>query len=423
MVSSGVRPDREGTSRDRAAEMEDAMEYVGTRPIALAARERPDSERTVLLVEDDPVLSQLVGEVLEEAGYRPVSLADHDRIGAAVERWRPRCVILDGAVLAPGQQRCWGDAVAIRLAHPELPVLMFTADAKALAEARAGTSARSRAAGFVGVVGKPFLVEEFLATVRSAVDPPHPAASPAPLDGRSVAMTLPPDISVGSTTDPARADLFNIVGHELRTPLAAMSGWIQVARRSIGRDPVREREALERALVQVARMDRQIGQLLDRSRSDPDPLSLEVVAFDLCGVVADVIADYEHGETARIAFERARPDVCVRGDPHRIAQIIGNLLDNALKYSPDGSRIALSLTVFGTETQLRVEDRGLGVAANERDRIFEPYYRSTRTRALAGTGLGLHIGRCLAERHGGRLWLERSTEAGSVFALALPLAG
>ncbi|MDE3097589.1 MAG: ATP-binding protein, partial [Chloroflexota bacterium] len=72
--------------------------------------------------------------------------------------------------------------------------------------------------------------------------------------------------------------------------------------------------------------------------------------------------------------------------------------------------------------QLRVEDRGVGVPADEHERIFEPYYRSSRTRSGSGTGLGLHISRLLAERHGGRLWLERSTEAGSVFALALPLA-
>ncbi|MGH2379445.1 MAG: sensor histidine kinase, partial [Candidatus Limnocylindria bacterium] len=100
-----------------------------------------------------------------------------------------------------------------------------------------------------------------------------------------------------------------------------------------------------------------------------------------------------------------------------------NLMTNALKYAPAGSQVSVALGVVGSEALILVEDRGVGIPADEQDRIFQPFFRSTRTRAMPGTGLGLHISRRLAERHGGRLWLERSTEAGSVFALALPIAG
>lgn len=380
---------------------------------------------TVLLIEDDPALSRLVSEVLNEAGYRPVTIADHDQIAAAVDRWQPKCVILDGALRATGQGRSWSDATAIRSAHPDLPVVMFTGDAAALAEARAGTTGRSRAAGFAGVVGKPFVVEEFLATVRGAIDEPHPGLLPSPgmrSDDRILAITLFPDVAPSSTDDPERAAFFSTVVHELRSPLTVISSQLQLARRRLAGDPERRGMALDRALAQVARMDRLISELLDQSRVRAGALPLEVVTFDLCAVVADVIAQHEHGESAQIGFEASTPEVRVHADPFRIAQIVGNLLNNALKYAHAGSRIDVWLGLVDGEAQLLVEDHGVGVPDDEQDRIFEPYYRSTRTRSVSGTGLGLHISRLLAERHGGRLWLERSSESGSVFALGLPVA-
>ena len=379
-----------------------ALSSEDTGPVAVQPRGGP----TVLLIEDDLALSRLVSDALHEAGYRPVTISDHDQIAAAVDRWRPTCVILDGALRDTGQGRSWEDATAIRGSHPDLPVVMFTADAAALAEARAGTSERSRAADFAGVVGKPFAVDDFLATVRSAVDAAHPARPPA----------------LAAVDELERTAFFSTVVHELRTPLTAISCQIQLARRNLTHDPERLDMALDRALAQVARMDRLISELLDRSRIRADGFTLEVVAFDLCAVVADVIAQHEHGESAQIVFEPTRPDVRVRGDPFRVAQIVGNLVTNALKYGLAGSRIDVSLAVVGAEAQLRVEDHGVGVPADEQDRLFEPYYRSTRTRSVSGTGLGLHVSRRLAESHGGRLWLERSTEAGSVFALAVPIA-
>jgi len=400
------------------------MQQLATRKALDQKLHERSAMPTVLLVEDDPGLGRLVSEVLGEAGYRPVTIADHDQIAAAVDRERPRCIILDGALLPTGQGRSWSEAAAIRRAHPEMPVVMFTADAAALAEARAGISGRSRAAGFVGVVGKPFVVGALLGTVRSAVDGAHAAAATgrAPTaDDRILAITLFPDAGSPPVEGQDLEAFFSTVVHELRTPLTAISAQVQVARRNNHRDPERWAMALDRALAQVARMDRLISELLDRSRVRAGALTLKVVAFDLCALVADVIAHHD-GEGAQIAFQTSLPDLRVRGDPFRVAQIVGNLVSNALKYGLAGSRIEVTLGVVGAEVQLRVADHGVGVPADERDRIFEPYYRSTRTRSVSGTGLGLHISRLLAERHGGRLWLERSTEAGSVFALALPVA-
>jgi signal transduction histidine kinase len=378
----------------------------------------------VLIVEDDPALSKLVSGLLDEAGYSPVTIADHALIGAAVERWEPRLVILDGEVIGTGEARSWDDAVAIRRAHPELPVVMFSADGGALAEARAGTSERSRAASFAGIVGKPFVVEEFLAAVKGAVERPIPMKQEVAVkidDASAEAITVFPDIGRHLVADWPTTDLLATVVHELRAPLTVMRGQAQLARRYLDKKPERVLPAIDSAIAQMDRMARLISELLNQSRLSANALSLNVVAFDLVEAVAGAKARHEYEETTRIRFERPAAAVAVRGDPTRIAQILDNLLDNALKYSPASSPIAISLTVRDGEAHVRVADEGIGIPTDGRARLFTPFYRTSRTTDIPGTGLGLHISQQLAARHGGRLWLETSSDAGSVFALALPL--
>jgi signal transduction histidine kinase len=167
-------------------------------------------------------------------------------------------------------------------------------------------------------------------------------------------------------------------------------------------------------------MARLISELLNQSRLSSNALSLNVVPFDLVDAVAKAIARHEYGHTSRIAFERPSAPVAVRGDPERIAEILDNLLDNAIKYSPASASIEISLTEHGTDVHVRVADHGVGVPPSERSSLFTPFFRTSTTSHVAGTGLGLHISQQLAKRHGGRLWLEASSDAGSVFVLALP---
>ena len=380
-----------------------------------------DTSNNVLLVEDDVALSKLVGGLLDEAGYSPVTITDHALIGAAVDRWQPRLVILDGEIRKTGEGRSWEDAVAIRRAHPDIPVVMFSANSDDLAEARAGTTERSRAASFAGIVGKPFVIEEFLATVKSVVDRPVPADQNVASEAGDEAIKVFPDIGQHLVADWPATDLFATVVHELRAPLTVMRGQTQLARRYIGRDPARERGAIDTALAQMDRMARLISELLNQSRLSSNALSLNVVAFDLVDAVAAAMTRHQYAETARITFERPPATVAVRGDPKRIAEILDNLLDNAIKYSAENSPVEIALTVHGGEAHVRVADHGVGVPTSERSMLFTPFYRTSRTTDVHGTGLGLHISQQLAKRHGGRLWLEASTEAGSVFVLAIPL--
>lgn len=375
--------------------------------------ERP-SGPSVLLVEDDVVLGRLMTTLLNEAGYRSLTIADHDEIEAAIDRFHPSCVILDGELGRTGHERSWGDAAAIGRAHPGLPVVMFTANEDAVAEERAGTSRRSREARFVGVVPKPFVVDDFLATLKRAVDG-------VPLtSGDPVAISADP--SGPAASERTKVDLFSAAAHELKTPLATISGQMQLARKVMAKDPARGRAAVDIALRQVERMNRLIADLQNLVRPKATALSSEIVTFDLCEAVGDAIKRHEHEEATRIRLDRPKEGILVRGHPDRIAEILDNLLSNASRYSNSGAPIDVAVTTIAGEAHVRVEDYGIGVAAEDRDRMFLAHVRTSRTRHVPGSGLALHISRRPAEQNGGRLWLDDSTDAGSVFAFTLPLA-
>jgi len=381
----------------------------------------PSAKPWVLLVEDEPTLSKLVGKLLDEAGYEHISISNHDQIAGAILRWRPKCVILDSDPGSTGHQRSWADAAAIRRAHPELPVLMFTADPASMAEARAGTTARSRAAGYAGVIDKPFLVVEFLATLKHAVDTKYSARAS---DGKGLAteaISVFPELAGPASEGWAVTDFFSMAVHELRTPLTVIDGQAQRAQRLMTKDPARAAEALELLREQTRRLTRLVSDLLDHARVGAGALSLDVVTFDLGVATAITVGLNEREESPRIVLRGPAVPLRVRGDPDRYAQILANLLDNAVKYSPPGSPIDVSLAAVGKNAELRVADRGVGVPSEERGMLFAPFFRSSRTRDIAGTGLGLHISRRIAEQHGGQLTLDSSSTVGSVFVLTLPL--
>jgi CheY-like chemotaxis protein len=401
------------------------------KPKPLAA---PSGKPCILLVEDQPSVSKVVGKLLDEAGYEHVSIAEHAEISAAIVRWRPRCIILDSEPGSAGHARSWSDAAAIRRAHPEIPVLMFTADPASMAEARSKKSPRSLAADYTGVLDKPFLVVEFLATLKSAVDnateaPPEGAGDGAhtdkPRDNKGLAaegITVFPDVNGSASEGWSTANFFSMAVHELKTPLTAIDGQAQLAQRALTKDPARAADALAQVREQIKRMNRLINDLLDYGRVGAGALSLDVVTFDLAVAAAITIAQHEHSDAPRISFAASEP-VRIQGDPDRVAQILSNLLDNAIRYSPPGSSIDVSVDKVDREALVRVADRGVGLPKDERGRLFSPFFRSSRTRDIAGNGLGLHISRRIAEQHRGRLWLDSSSEFGSTFVLALPLAG
>lgn len=252
--------------------------------------------------------------------------------------------------------------------------------------------------------------------------------SSAPLRGADgavvAAMSVFQDITALKSRERDQLEFFAIANHEIRTPAAAIKGLLQLARRSIGRRDERIPSLLERAEADVDRLVKLIDDLLDVSRMLVGRHESERRRLDLRAVVDSAIERVGH-TSDRHQIRRIVPDheVWVLADEPRLAAVVENLLANALKYSP-GGEVLLALDVGGAlrpEATLRIRDQGIGVPAADAAKIFEPFYRSSRGREQSGAGLGLYLSRQIADEHNGRLWLEESSEEGSVFALALPV--
>src|SRR4029077_20410179 len=147
-----------------------------------------------------------------------------DALAARVPRRRPRCIILDSDPGSKGHERSWADAAAIRRSHPELPVLMFTGVPSSMPEGGRGTTARSKAAGYPGVIDKPFLVVEFLATLKHAVQGPHTAWPSSAKGIGTEAISVFPELGGPASADWGVADFYSMAVHELRTPLPSIDG-------------------------------------------------------------------------------------------------------------------------------------------------------------------------------------------------------
>jgi two-component system sensor histidine kinase BaeS len=210
--------------------------------------------------------------------------------------------------------------------------------------------------------------------------------------------------------------------HELRTPLAAMRAELDVSLRADELDGA-ARAVLESTRDEVVRMSRTVDDLLTLAGADEGRLALAAAPIDLADVVVSVMWAMEPLASARgIELCVDRRPAPVLGDDHRLQQAIGNLVDNAIKYSPRGATVTIASSVHGADAIVRVADEGPGIPPELADHVFDRFFRidASRARSTGGTGIGLAIVRELAEAHGGRAWVEPGEGGGSVFGLSLP---
>jgi two-component system OmpR family sensor kinase len=211
--------------------------------------------------------------------------------------------------------------------------------------------------------------------------------------------------------------------HELRTPLTSVRGYAELFRRGAASRPEDLRLAMERIEAEADRMGVLVDDLLLLARLDQGrPLDRQPV--DLVPLVREL------GEDAR-ATDPSRPlrvvtdgPVVVEGDPLRLRQIVGNLLTNARVHTPPGTPVEVRVDVADATGVIEVEDEGPGVPPDDRERIFERFYRAdaSRARSSGGTGLGLSIVASLVDAHGGRIGVGEAPRGGAVFRVELPLA-
>lgn len=224
----------------------------------------------------------------------------------------------------------------------------------------------------------------------------------------------------------ARRAFVATASHELRTPLASLDGMLELLDDDLraGEPDIEEARALlERARVQSRRLARLAADLLDLSRLDAE-VKLRSEPVELSELCRAVLAEFELGTSERAISSRlelADDQVWALADPGSVARIVRILLDNAVRVSPTGSRVTVELH-NGSSAELSVADQGPGIAPEDRDVIFERFQRGRDTGGKAGFGLGLAIGRELADRMGGVLVLDESYAPGARFTLRLPVA-
>lgn len=212
--------------------------------------------------------------------------------------------------------------------------------------------------------------------------------------------------------------------HELRTPLTAVKGQIEVALQR-EREPAEYREVLTAVNSEVDRMVRLVGSLLALARADAGQIPLEREQVDVGAVVGDAVAQVRPAADDKgIALTvNDGPQVALMADQDLLLQLVLNLLDNALKYTPQGGAVDVGWSLEGGEALLRVSDTGPGIAPEHTGRVFDRFYRvdTARSREEGGAGLGLSICKWIADAHGGSIDVESVVGEGSVFIVHLPL--
>ncbi len=238
--------------------------------------------------------------------------------------------------------------------------------------------------------------------------------------------------------DELKSQFLSIASHELRTPITAVSGFAQLALRGVRErltNAAREDDAwtselqrLTRQLTiiqdQSAKLGRLVRELLDVSRIQSGRLEFALLEIDLAELVRAGMEQMQM-TTPHHRFElEAKGDTVIAGDRDHLEQVISNLLDNAVKYSPDGGAVGIHVARQQDEVRLTIEDRGIGIPPDQLTRIFDLFFRTqeAEARRTPGMGLGLFITRGIVERHSGRIWVESEEGKGTRVHVVFPAA-
>jgi signal transduction histidine kinase len=219
-------------------------------------------------------------------------------------------------------------------------------------------------------------------------------------------------------------DFISIVSHELKTPLTSMGGYIQVLqmRANKNNDTV-GRNILDRAYIQTRKMSTLIDGFLNMKRAETEKIPIDLKLFDIADLVKE--AEVESLATIsshRIAFAPVEP-VAIKADRDKIGQVMTNLINNAVKYSPSGSTIHVACITVNQTVQISVKDVGMGILPADQEKLFDRFYRvdSKQMTNISGFGIGLYLCDEIIRGHGGEIWVESELGLGSTFYFSLPL--
>ena len=232
------------------------------------------------------------------------------------------------------------------------------------------------------------------------------------------------DITYLKELDRLRRDFVNTVAHDLRSPLTAILGYVELIERA-GELNAQQTEFIKRVKTSMATTTSLVDDLLNLGRVEVGLVG-EVIPVDLHAIVSTAFDTLQpRVKEKNQTIELKNPDILpsVLGSRRQLAQVVDNLIGNAIKYTPAGGAIQVRLSEEENQVILNVQDTGPGIPLEEHNRIFEKFYRASNVdESVPGTGLGLAIVKAIVDNHHGRIWVDSKPSEGSIFTVVLPVA-
>ncbi len=233
------------------------------------------------------------------------------------------------------------------------------------------------------------------------------------------------DITKARAVEQKKEEYIGIASHELRNPIQTLSLYSELLGQRLALDTDKQNlQTLRDMQAQTARLITLIDDLLLVSKVDSGEMELNTEPFDLGILIKKMIRDFQNIASMHKIVYKGKAGLSVRADKNRIAQVLINLLTNAVKYSPKSNAIKIGIARAGRKCIVSVQDFGSGISANDRRQIFTRYFRSETASAgnVAGVGLGLYISKEIIKRHRERIWVKSELGKGTTFSFTLPFA-
>ena len=217
-------------------------------------------------------------------------------------------------------------------------------------------------------------------------------------------------------------DFISSVSHELRTPLTAIRGWGETAKMSIGYDEEIVKKGLDVVLSESERLSSLVEELLDFSRMQSGKLSVNMCSIDVSQLlheVADMYTELAHQQRVSLTYVVPRHNSIIMGDKDRLKQVFINVIDNAVKYTEAGGQVLIEQGEIDGCVKVTVKDTGVGIPAQDIDRVKEKFFKSNKT--VRGSGIGLAVADEIIKQHNGLLFVQSTEGVGTTVTIALPL--
>ena len=332
-------------------------------------------------------------------GINPANTLRFVRVGftaTEVNRlaWRIRLMILSGGIIAFVVIIFVSRSIAKRISGPIVEI------AEIVREIKAGDLSRElpvRSDDEIGRLAE--LINEMTAKVRE-------------------------DIEQLQKLERFRSEFLGNVSHELRTPIFSLKGFLETLLEGAINDPKVNRTFIEKAYHHAGRLDTLLSDLIEISRIESGDMKMSFRYFDTVGflnVVQEDFSDEARRKDQKLLLETQYPEMLAFGDKERLHEALGNIVNNAIKYSPNGATITLRSVEKERIIELSVTDNGRGIPEEHLSRIFERFYRvdKNRSREVGGTGLGLAIAKHIVEAHGSKIMVASQVGKGSTFSFSL----